>query len=179
MNFIKLAEDRYSLRKFSDKPIEKEKLNLILRAGQLAPTACNYQPQRILVIESGKALEKLKKCTPYHFNAQMVLLICYDNVISWKRKFDGKDSGDVDASIVSTHMMLQAADLGLGTTWVGHFDPALMIKEFALPDNIVPVVLLPIGYPAKDASQNPLHSERKSIEDTVFYNNFFKFEEKK
>ena len=176
MEFIDLAEERYSLRKFSDKPIEKEKLDLVLKAGQLAPTACNYQPQRILVIENEDALEKLKQCTPYHFNAPMALLICYDKVVSWKRSFDGKDSGDIDASIVSTHMMLQAADLGLGTTWVGHFDPIQIIKTFNLPDNIVPVVLLPLGYPAKDAMQHPLHSQRTPVVKTVCYNDFSKSE---
>ncbi|MDR3587604.1 MAG: nitroreductase family protein [Desulfosporosinus sp.] len=172
MKFINLAEERYSLRKFSDKPIEKEKLDLVLKAGQLAPTACNYQPQRILVIENEDALAKLKLCTQYHFNAPMALLICYDKAVSWKRSFDGKDSGDIDSSIVTTHMMLQAAEVGLGTTWVGHFDPALIIKEFALPDNIVPVALLPLGYPAKDATQNPLHIKSRPIEETVFYNDF-------
>ncbi len=174
MEFIKLAEERYSLRKFSDKPIEKEKLDLVLKAGRLAPTACNYQPQRILVIENEDALAKLKQCTQYHFSAPMALLICYDKLVSWKRSFDGKDSGDIDASIVTTQMMLQATDLGLGTTWVGHFDPNQIIKEFLLPENIVPVALLPLGYSAKDATQNPLHSKRKSIEETVFYNEFSK-----
>ena len=174
MKFINLAEERYSLRKFSDQPIEKERLDLILKAGQLAPTACNYQPQRILVIESEAALTKLKLCTPYHFNASIALLICYDKGVSWKRSYDGKDSGDIDSSIVTTHMMLQAADLGLGTTWVGHFDPNQIIKEFALPDNIVPVALLPLGYPGKDATKNPLHRKSKSVEETVFYNEFSK-----
>jgi len=174
MKFINLAEERYSLRKFSDQPVEKEKLDLVLKAGQLAPTACNNQPQRILVIENKAALKRLKQCTPYHFNAPMALLICYDKDVSWKRSFDGKDSGDVDSSIVSTHMMLQATDLGLGTTWVGHFNPTLIRKEFVLPDNIVPVALLPLGYPAKDATQHPLHSRRNSIEETVLYNEFSK-----
>ena len=174
MKFIDLAEERYSLRKFSDMQIEKEKLDLVLKAGQLAPTACNYQPQRILIIDNEDALAKLKRCTPYHFNAPLALLICYDKLVSWKRSFDGKDSGDIDSSIVTTHMMLQAAELGLGTTWVGHFDPNLIIKEFGLPENIVPVALLPLGYPAKDATQNPLHSKRKSIEETVFDNAFTK-----
>ena len=178
MKFINLAEERYSLRKFSDIPIEKEKLNLVLKAGLLAPTACNYQPQRLLVIEKTDSLEKLKRCTAYHFNAPMALLICYDKSVSWKRSFDGKDSGDIDSSIVTTHMMLQAAELGLGTTWVGHFDPKQIIKEFDLPDNIVPVALLPLGYPAKDATKNPLHSKSKSIEETVFYNVFSKLETK-
>lgn len=173
MQFINLAEDRYSLRKFSTKPVEKEKLDLVLKAGRLSPTACNNQPQRILVIESEDALSKLKKCTKFHFEAPVSLLVCYDKTVSWKRSFDGNDSGDVDASIVATHMMLQAAELGLGTTWVGYFDPAAVRKEFLLPDNIVPVALLPLGYPAEGAGPNvQLHFSRKPIEETVFYNQF-------
>jgi nitroreductase len=173
MKFIKLAEERYSLRKFSEKPVEKEKLDLVLQAGRFAPTACNYQPQRILVIEDEEALAKFKICTPCHFNAPMALLICYDNTVSWKRNFDGKDSGDNDVGIVVTHLMLQAAELGLGTTWVGNFDPANIKKEFSLPENIVPVALLPLGYPAEDAAPNErLHYHRRPIEETVFYNHF-------
>ena len=173
MEFINLAEDRYALRKFSTKAVEKEKLDLVLKAGSLAPTACNYQPQRILVIESEDARSKLKKCTRFHFDAPIALLVCYDKTVSWKRNFDGKDSGDIDASIVATHLMLQAAELGLGTTWVGHFDPAAIKNEFSLPDSIVPVALLPLGYPAEDAGPNAqLHFSRKPIDETVFYDQF-------
>lgn len=172
MNFINLAQERYSLRSFSNKSVEKEKLDLILKAGQLSPTACNIQPQRILVIENEVALSKLKKCTAYHFDAPIALLICYDKNASWKRKFDGDDSGDVDASIVTTHLMFQAAELGLGTTWVGYFDPALIISEFGIPDNFVPVALLPMGYPAEEAKPNPAHYQRKPLNETVFYNEF-------
>lgn len=172
MEFIKLAEERYSLRQFSDRKIEKEKLDLILEAGRIAPTACNIQPQRILVIESEEALAKIRRCTSNHFNAPVVLLVCFDRSLCWKRSFDGKSMGDVDASIVTTHMMLQAAELGLGTTWVGYFNPSLVLKEFTLPDNIVPVALLPLGYPAKNATKHPMHSQRNPIEKTVYYNKF-------
>lgn len=173
MNFISLAKKRYSLRKFSDKPVEKEKLELVLKAGQLAPTAGNLQPQRILVIESSEALEKLKKCTPCHFNAPVALLVCYDNAASAKRNYDNYDAGEADASIVATHLMLQITDLGLGSTWVAHFDPAAVRKEFSLPEHFIPVALLPMGYPAEDAAPNQqMHNHRKSLADTVFYNHF-------
>lgn len=172
MEFIKLAEERYSVRKFSKKSVEKEKLELILRAGQLAPTACNNQPQRILVIESEEFLLKLKKCTPYHFNAPMAILVCYDDSVSWRRVYDNKDGGEIDASIVAAHMMLQVAQLGMGTTWVGHFDPVAMKKEFNLPENIIPVVLLPLGYPAEDATPSAQHYKRKPLEETVGFNSF-------
>jgi len=98
------------------------------------------------------------------------LIVCYDNTISWKRQSDGKDMGEVDASIVAVHMMLEAANLGLGSTWVGHFDPEKMKTVFSLPENIIPVVLLPIGYPDKTSSPHPNHYKRFDIEKTVFYN---------
>lgn len=172
MNFLDLAKERYSVRKFSDKEVEKNKIDKILEAGRLAPTAVNYQSQRILVLNSKENLDKLKLCTPYHFDAPLALLVCYDSSVSWKRKCDKKDEGIVDASIVTTHMMLEIHELGLGTTWVGSFDYDLMKKEFEIPENIIPVALLPIGYPAEDAVPSPNHGKRYDIGQTVFYNTF-------
>lgn len=172
MSFIELAKERYSLRKFSNKQIEKEKLDLIIQAAQIAPTAANRQPQRILVIDSPEALLKFKKCTKYHFDAPMAFLVCYDKNTSWKRVYDQHDSGYEDASIITTHMMMEASELGLGTTWVGHFMPEVVVEEFNLPENIIPVAFLPIGYPAADASISPMHYQRKALEETVFYNEF-------
>jgi Nitroreductase len=168
MAFIDLAKDRYSVRKFSAKPVEKEKLDQILQAGQIAPTAGNTQPQRILVVEDEEAREKIKKCTPCHFNAPVVLIVCYDNTVS----FSGKafNLGIVDASIVATHLMLEVADIGLGATWVENFEPDALVKEFSLPENLVPVALLPLGYPAEDAKPAERHTSRKPLDETVFYN---------
>lgn len=172
MNFSQLAKERYSVRTFSKQKVEKEKLEQVLEAGRVAPTAVNYQPQRILVIESNEALDKLKECTSYHFNAPMALLICYDKTASWKRPYDQEDMGTVDASIITTQMMLQAADLGLGTTWVGHFDPEAIRKAFDIPNDLVPVALLPIGYPRNDSVPHQLHGTRYDMDHTVFFNSF-------
>ena len=104
MDFLQLAkEQRYSVRKFKDRAVEKEKLDLILEAGRVAPTACNYQPQRILVIEDADSHEKLKQCTSWYFGAPVVLLICYDQTTCWKNKTNGTIGGAVGASIVTTH----------------------------------------------------------------------------
>lgn len=171
MDFFKLAESRFSLRQFTSQKVEKEKLDRILAVGRLAPTACNNQPQRILVLENEQALAKLKRCTPCHFDAPLALLVCYDNRESWKRSYDGKEFGDIDASIVGTHLMMEAAELGVGSTWVGYFDPSAMRREFSLPENIIPVALLPMGYPAKGAGPNEQrHFSRKPLEETIFYN---------
>ncbi len=172
MNFLQLAAERYSVRQFSDRPVERQSLDLVLKAGQLAPTACNFQPQRILVLESREALDRLKECTPYHFSAPLAILVCYDKTVSWKRKYDGDDAGTVDAGIVTTHMMLQAAELGLGTTWVGSFDPDKVRDAFRLPANYVPVAILPIGYPAADARPSVMHDKREPLEKTIFTDAF-------
>ncbi len=168
-DFLTLAQERYSVRKFDNRPVAKEDIDRILRAGQLAPTACNFQPQRIFVLQSEDALAKMRKCTRCHFDAPLGLLVCYDASQSWKRKFDAQDSGWVDASIVTTHMMLAAHEIGVGSTWVMYFDPEAMRAEFELPENLIPAALLVMGYPAADAEVNPLHHQIKPIEDTVSY----------
>lgn len=172
IDFLRLAAARYSVRKFAKETVEQEKLEKVLEAGHLAPTAVNRQPQHILVINEGSALEKLARCTKYHFNAPVALLVSYDRNECWKRVYDGKSSGEIDASIVTTHMMLEAASIGLGTTWVMHFDPAAVRNEFDVPDNLEPVALLVMGYPAEDAKPSSAHSEFRPPEDIVSYNRF-------
>lgn len=171
-SFIQMAEERYSVRSFTEQPIEQESMDKILKAGHLAPTACNRQPQRILVINSEEALTKLRKCTKCHFGATAAILVCYDMKECWKRGYDGKGSGDIDASIVTTHMMLEASALGIGTTWVMHFIPEAIRDEFALPDNLEPVALLVMGYPAQDSKPFPGHYEFRPMEELVSYNSF-------
>lgn len=172
MDLLELLKKRYSVRKFDGRKVEKEKLDLILEAGRVAPTAVNFQPQRVLVIESEEALEKLKSCTPYHFNAPLALLICFDKNVSWKRSHDNYEMGAVDASIVTTQMMLEVENLGLGTTWVGSFKTELLRTSFNIPENYEPVAILPVGYPAQDSVPNPHHNERYELNHTVFYNSF-------
>ena len=167
MEFLDLAKARYSVRSFKPDAVPAALVEQILTAARVAPTACNNQPQKILVIQSAEALEKLKKCTPCHFNAPLAFLICNDSTRSWTRPFDGKSSGDVDSSIVATHMMLAAADAGVGSTWVMFFDPAAVRTEFALAENLEPIALLPMGFPAEDAVPAGKHSEFRDDADMV------------
>jgi nitroreductase len=167
MSFQQLATDRYSVRTFKADPVSQEQIDAILQAGRIAPTACNNQPQRIKVIQNADELAKIDECTTCRFDAPLVLLICYDSSASWVRPFDKENSGTVDASIVTTHLTLQAAELGLGSTWVMYFDPAKIKSAFNLPENIVPVALLPIGHPAEEAKPAPLHSSKKPIESIL------------
>ena len=172
MNFIDLSKKRYSVRKFIDKPVDEESLNKVLEAGRLSPTAVNRQPQRIVVLNEKESLTKIKKCTKYHFDAPVMMVVCYDSDESWKNPFSGTEGGVLDATIVITHMMLEAAELGLGTTFVGYFDPKILIEEFDIPKNLVPVALLPMGYPADDAEPSQSHGNRKEISETVRFNSF-------
>lgn len=167
MDFMTLAGSRCSVRKFDGRRVEPEKVEQILRAGQLAPTAKNQQPQRILTLQSEQALEKLGKVTSCTYGCSLALVVCYDDTRSWKRPFDGKDSGDIDASIVTTHMMLAAQELGVGSTWVMFFDPDAAREQFELPGHIHPVAILVMGYPAEDAAPSERHSVREPLEVTA------------
>lgn len=172
MELLDLLKQRYSVRKFEDKPVEKEKLDKILEAGRVAPTACNYQPQRILVLQEKENIEKLKKCTPYTFDAPVILLICQDNEVGWKRKYDGKNHGSIDVSIVTTQMMLQAYSMGIGSTWVCSFNPEKIKQEFNIPENYELINILPMGYPKEGNKPSSMHEQRLPLSKTVFYEEF-------
>ena len=167
-DFLELAENRYSVRSYSDRPIEKEKMDRVLRAGQVAPTAVNMQPQRVFVLRSPEALEKAKKVTRFTFGAPVILLICSDKDRAFVMK-DGQYMGTVDATISVTHMMLEAFAEGLGTCWVRGFDRNDVIREFALPENLIPEAMMPIGYPADDSVPGPKHAENIPIDEMVRY----------
>ena len=169
MDFQTLSLARYSLRKFSDRPVEEEKLELVLKAGQSAPTAHNLQPQRFFVLRTPEALEKADGCTASHFHPPVMIAVCADPAVSWKREYDGKDHGEIDAAIAVTQMMLQAADLGLGTTFIGLFDPVKLLAAFPEMSGLTPVALLPLGYPAEGAHPARLHTDRKPLSEFVRY----------
>lgn len=169
MDFLELAKSRYSCRSFSDKKIEKDKIDKILEAGRVAPTAVNFQPQRILVLQDKKELEKLSECTRYGWNAPLIMIVCYDKNVSWKRKFDNKDEGIVDASIVTTHLMLEAHSLGLGSTWIGYFEPLKIREVYKIPENLEIVSILAIGYPSEYAIPSEMHNKRNPIEKMVYW----------
>lgn len=168
MNYNELIQKRYSCRSYQEKAVEKEKLDMILEAGRLAPTAKNNQPQRIYVLESKEALEKIRSITSCAFNAPVVLMIAYNTEEEWTNPLEeGIHSGVEDASIVATHMMLKATELSLATCWVNRFPNTETAKAFSLDDNIKPVLLMPLGYPNDEASVR--HFERKEIGETVQY----------
>jgi len=167
MSFLELARDRYSVRNFQDRPVEPRLLNEILEAGRIALTAHNDQPQRIKIITDPVELAKVDECTRCRFGAQTVLLVCYDKDVCWRRKFDDAPSGEIDAAIVTTHIILAAYEAGVGTCWVMYFDPVKTTELFGLPENIVPVAFLPMGYPSEDSTPAGFHDKRISLEEML------------
>ena len=172
MEFEKLIEERYSVRSFKPEHLPKTVIDKILDAGHKAPTGCNFQPQRILVLNTDEAIEKLKGCTKCHFGAPTAMLICHNSDESWKRVYDGALSSPVDAAIVTTYMMLAAQNEGVGSCWVMHFNPAAMRENFNIPENTEPVALLVMGYPSDDAKPLDMHFKSRPLEETVTYNSF-------
>lgn len=167
MEFEKVIQDRKATRKFSSTKIEKEKLDKILEAGRIAPTAKNLQPFKIYVIESEAGLKKIDKSSPCRYGAQTVLLVCGDKDKAYVK--NGNPIYVMDASIVTTHMMLEATNIGVDNIWIEMFDEEIIRKEFNIPDNLIPVCLLPLGYKSKLCPPSPFHKIRKSIDKLVEY----------
>ena len=170
MNFLELAKARFSVRSFKKDPIEEEKLLTILEAGRVAPTACNKQPQKIYVIQSEEMRDKLATVCKFTFDAPVVLAICYDKEKAWKNDLTpGYCSGETDAAIVCTHMMLQAWELGIGSCWVGCFASDRVKEALGLPENVRVTALMPMGYPAEDAEPMEFHSIYREWDDTISF----------
>lgn len=170
--FSETGEKRYACRKYLSRQVEPEKLELILEAGRVAPTGANRQPQRLVVVQSKEGMERLARCTR-DFGAPTAVIVCADTSEAWTRKYDGKNISDIDASIVTDHMMLAAASLNLDTLWICMFKPEAVREEFALPANVEPVNILLIGYgdgPAADPNRHD--TLRKPLSATVFHERF-------
>ncbi len=166
MEFSELIKKRYSVRAYKPNEVEDEKLQAVLEAARLAPTAVNYQPLQIIVIHTKGREKELNRIYPAEWFVQPPIVICVCAVTdeAWKRK-DGKNFMDIDATIVMDHIILAATDLGLGTCWIGAFYPAAAKEILKLPEGIEPVVFTPLGYPADE----PRVKRRKNISELVRY----------
>ena len=167
MEFKEVIRERFSCRKYSAKAIEREKLNAVLEAGRLAPTAKNLQEQHIYVAESEEALARIDKVTPCRYGAPTVLVVAFDKNNVFTYPGEKRDSGVEDASIVATHMILAAADEGLGSCWINFFEPEKMSDELGLPENEEVLMMLDLGYAADGVKPTPGHSARKPLSETV------------
>lgn len=196
MDFNDISKMRITVRQYSGKKVEPDKVGKILEAGRWVPTAVNYQPQRILVLDTPETLEKVrafctfsydkkyadltKECVDenkskniYYYGAPLVLFVCYDKTACWAHPQSGKTGGETDAAIVTTHMMLEAASLGLGTVWISYFDAKKAKEMLRIPEHYEPVCMRYIGYPAEDFTPNPVMSgKRLPLKHTCFFGGF-------
>ncbi|HBG09408.1 MAG: nitroreductase family protein [Limnochordia bacterium] len=167
-SFFDLVAQRYSVRTFSQEPVEKDKILQILEAARLAPSAVNYQPWRFIVATDEDL--KAEICQAYRGewlrNAPVIIVACADHEQSWKRR-DGKDHCDVDIAIAVDHLILAATELGLGTCWVCAFDAERLHAILDLPEHVEPIVLIPLGYPGEGPV--PM-KKRKALEEIVSWN---------
>ena len=159
MTFMDLAKMRCSVRKFSPRRVEDEKILSVLEAGRIAPSACNYQPLHFIVVSGEEAKKRVTSTYKEEWlrKAPVIIIVCGDHGSSWKRE-DGKDHLDIDAAIAADHMTLQAAELGLGTCWVCWFDSRACHEILELPDTYEAIALLPLGYP--EGRCDPARHER-------------------
>ena len=167
MEFREVVKNRYSCKKYSDKPVEEEKIRAILEAGRLAPTAKNLQEQHIYVLRSADVLAKVDAVTPCRYGAPTMLAVAYhkENVFTYP---GGKrDSGTEDATIVATHMILAAANEGVDSCWINNFDPEKLAAALDLPADEDVLMLMDLGYAAEGAGPLPNHGKRKDLTETV------------
>lgn len=153
MKFIELAKKRVSIRSYKPDPVADEQLNEVLEAGRLAPSACNLQPFQFVVVRERENIAALADGypAPWFAGAPVVIAICTQASKAWKRSsHDNRCLIDVDGAIAADHMTLAAADLGLGTCWIGAFDPEIIRKVLGIPRTAEPLVLLTLGYPNEE-----------------------------
>ncbi len=168
MEFEKVIRERSSTRRFSEKKLEREKLERILEAGRIAPTAKNMQDFKVYVIEGEDAIKKLDKTHPCRYGAPTSLLVCADNAAGFASD-EGHKSGVIDASIVATHMLLEATNLGVDNIWTWAWGNQELADIFDLPKTIEPVCVLPLGYRSEEDRGSKMHSQRKDISELVVF----------
>jgi nitroreductase len=166
VEFLELVRARYSVRAYEPTPVEEEKLQQVLEAARLAPTAANRQPFRLIVITTEGREAELQRIYPASWLTQAPLIICACAVPDegWVR-VDGKSYVDVDVTIAMDHLILAARSLDLGTCWIAAFDPAVARQVLGLPDGVEPVAFTPLGYPA----DQPGSKTRKPLSELVRY----------
>lgn len=169
MEFKEVIKNRYSCKKYSNRQVEKDKLEAILNAGRLAPTAKNLQEQHVYVIQSEDALAKIDAVTPCRYGASTVLVVAFDKNNVFTYPGGKRDSGVEDATIVATHMILAAADEGVDSCWINFFDPEKLAETLGLPETEEILMVMDLGYAAEGTGPLPNHESRKELAETVSY----------
>lgn len=165
MNFQELIRARYSVRAYKPDPVEEDKLARILEAARQAPTAANRQAFRIIVLPTKGREADLRRVygRDWFTQAPLVLAVCALPAEGWVRKADGWNAAEVDATIAMTHIVLAAAEEGLGTCWIAAFDPAAAKEVLGLPADVIPSAFTPLGYPA----DSPAPKKRRPLGELV------------
>lgn len=170
MDFLELARDRFSCRKLSGEPVEQEKIKKIVESALVSPTAVNFQPFKIWVVQNEELLKKVADSADYRFvsSTPVIFIIGSDKSIAWTRE-DGLNFADIDASIVATTMMYAIHDLGLRSTWVGHFDVEKINEAIPETSEYNLIALFPVGYPTEESKPSIRHFESKEEDELVRY----------
>lgn len=168
MDFLELAKKRYSCRNYKPDAIEEDKLMKILEAARVAPSAVNYQPWHFYLIRKTENKTRIAEAYQREWmkNAPILIVACGNKHISWKRA-DGKEHMEIDLSIAIDHITLQATELGLATCWICNFQARKLKEILHLPNNVDPVAIIPIGYPADEADINRHDNKRKAVQDII------------
>jgi nitroreductase len=167
MEYSELIAMRYSVRAYLPNPVEDEKLQAILEAARLAPTAANRQPVQLIVMHTAGREEEIGQIysRPWFVQAPLVIAVCVISSLAWVRESDRFNARLIDAAIVADHLILAAANLGLGTCWVAAFNVEAARSVLQLPDEAEPVIFTPLGYPADE----PGLKTRKLLNELVRY----------
>ena len=160
MSVLDIAKVRSSVRAYKQQTVEENKLKEILEIAHVAPTAANMQPIRLVVVQSQEGLSAVSKSANI-YGAPVAIVVCADKSKAWKRPFDGMITTDIDASILTDHMMLMATELGLGSVWICYFKPDVLKQELDLPDNLEPINILALGYSAEPEADKNRHSQMR------------------
>ena len=168
MQFFDVIEARGSIRSYKPDPVEPEKLEKILRTAVKAPTARNKQGVKVFVIKTaGHEKELIKMYMPesnWFVDAPYILCLCAMKDV-YQDPESHRDFSEIDAAIVMDHMTLAATALGLGTCWIGAFDPDAAREVLKLDDNLEPIILATLGYPKQPA----IKRQKKTLDELVVY----------
>ena len=160
MEFNTVIQNRYSCRAFAARAVEQEKVDRILEAGRIAPTAVNKQPVHVWAVTDPDTLEAIKGVTRSNYGAPLLLVVGCRPADAWVRRYDNKNGAEVDASIVATYLMLAAENEGLATLWVGSFDPSGLAGLLPSTEGYDLVAMINVGYPSEDSAPSAMHGTR-------------------
>jgi nitroreductase len=171
MSVLEVIQKRRSLRKYKGNSIPEDVLQRVLEAARLAPSGKNYQPWKFIIVQDKELKEKLAQASAEQFfmaEAPIIIVGCGFPDDSYSRMGRYMKSWPVDVTIALEHLILQAAEEGLGTCWIGSFEETEVKSILNIPENVRVLALIPLGYP----DETPPYRGRKRLDEIVSYNGF-------